>query len=116
MARLFLVLLIWGIWFAPHQAVFAQDDTAAISVRRGEHPAYSRVVFDFLQVPQYQITKAGDRIRLQFTQSHVFDFSVLRNDPLAHIMAIEARLMMIKTGPERSLISWSIPKAASGIF
>ncbi len=112
MARLFLFLLIWGVWLVPYEVVFAQDEATAISVRRGEHPTFSRVVFDFLQVPQYQITKAGDRIRLQFAQKHAFDFSVLRNDPLAHIMAIEAQADDDQNGSGTSLVITINPQSS----
>jgi len=53
-----------------------------IEVRSGDHPNFSRVVFDFTQPPEYSISVADDRLEIAFDRPLAFDFGSLPGDPL----------------------------------
>lgn len=64
-------------------AAFAQ--TGAIPVRGGDHPGFSRVVFDFERIPGHEARLADGRLLLRFDGNHSFDFGVLMRDPLERL-------------------------------
>lgn len=58
---------------------FAQQ---AITVRSGDHPTYSRVVFDWPRNVAYVAELAGDKLEITFSANAIPDFSAVRsNDP-----------------------------------
>ncbi len=67
--------------------VLALPAHAAVSVRGGDHPGFSRIVFDFDRPPHYEAVIEGDRLTVRFDGSYAFDIASLKADPLQRIGA-----------------------------
>ena len=55
---------------------------AAVSVRGGDHPGFSRIVFDFDRPPHYQAAIEDNRLEIRFEGGYAFDLASLKADPL----------------------------------
>ncbi len=71
--RHLLVLMLLTVIPLPAQA--------AVSVRGGDHPGFSRIVFDFDRPPHYAAAIEGDRLEIRFDGSFAFDLASLKADP-----------------------------------
>ncbi|MFC7050510.1 tetratricopeptide repeat protein [Emcibacter nanhaiensis] len=58
---------------------FAQD---TVQVRNGDHPTFSRIVFDWNDPVEYSAAIIGDKLRLTFDQAATPDFGVLPVEPV----------------------------------
>lgn len=68
-------------------ATVARGQSAAVIVRGGDHPDFSRIVFDFERIPDYQAVLEDKRLLLRFAGRRSFDFGTLMRDPLARLAA-----------------------------
>ena len=55
--------------------VLAQDSGTPILVRVGEHPTFSRIVFDWPTKAPYRVEQAGGRATVHFDQPGTLDLS-----------------------------------------
>src|SRR3546814_19915475 len=62
---------------APAVAIAAPSDSGAIRVRAGEHPGFSRLVFDWPQSVPYQITRDGTDALVTFSQAARLDIAAV---------------------------------------
>ena len=58
---------------------FAQDN---VQVRNGDHPTFSRIVFDWNEPVEYSATIIDNKLRLTFDQAAEPDFGVLPAEPV----------------------------------
>ena len=54
----------------------------AVQVRHGEHPTFSRIVFDFPTEIAYQVDKNSDQLVITFDADTTFDLTGIQRDPL----------------------------------
>lgn len=78
------------LFFLLPVTVSAQSRTE-IPIRKGEHETYSRLVLDFVSVPDFRLSREGDELRLLVTGDFALDVSAFASDPLARIR--DARLI-----------------------
>lgn len=93
-ARLLSGLILLMGWSAP---LAAQPQ---ITVRSGDHPDFSRIVFDFTQPPEYSVSLAGDRLTITFDRPFAFDFGSLPEDPLDRLAEPETTVTDVGTRVE----------------
>lgn len=59
----------------------------SVEVRSGDHPNFSRIVFDFAQPPDYSVSLTKGRLTIVFDRPFSFDFGSLPADPLDRLAA-----------------------------
>ncbi|MEM6781908.1 MAG: hypothetical protein AAF569_08610, partial [Pseudomonadota bacterium] len=75
MARNIFILVMVLLWTLP---AYAQEE---VNVRAGVHPSYTRIVFDWPNVPQYQVQKEGDALTVAFQSPARMDLAdILKRD------------------------------------
>lgn len=75
-----------------------------VRVRIGEHPGYSRVVFDWLRYVDYRVRKRQDRLEIEFGRPARLDLSRLTSKPPRYIAAAQAR-----TEGGRTIVEAEVP-------
>ncbi len=69
----------------------ARSTEPTIRVRTGEHPGYSRIVFDWTGPVGYRLIHGGREVTVEFDRSARFDFAKLGRRPARTIARAEAR-------------------------
>ncbi|HYD30409.1 MAG TPA: tetratricopeptide repeat protein [Azospirillaceae bacterium] len=99
---------------APAQAVRAETPAKAapasgptIPVRAGNHPDYSRLVFDWPQAANYTLARNGNQVTITFDKPGKADFSAVSRKPPAFVKGVEqaqtdGRLAVTVTVPSDS--------------
>ena len=67
------------------------QEAAAVGVRIGDHPGYSRLVFDWRRPVDYRVENGGPQATIRFTQPASFDLAALQKKPPRLIRAASAR-------------------------
>lgn len=80
----------------------------AIRVRAGEHPEFSRLVFDWPEAVPYQITRQGDVALVTFARPARLDLTAVRADLPKALRGIEASTMA-----DRVVARLTLPAAAT---
>lgn len=88
--RLAAVALAAFVILAAPASAPAQE-TAAVGVRVGDHPGYSRLVFDWRRPVDYRVENGGPQATIRFTQPASFDLAALQKKPPRLIQAANAR-------------------------
>lgn len=88
--RLAAVALAAFVILAAPATVRAQE-APAVGVRYGDHPGYSRLVFDWRRPVDYRVENGGPQATIRFTQPASFDFAALQKKPPRLIQAASAR-------------------------
>ncbi len=90
--RLIVWLLAFGLTAPAANAETAvpatEPSTPTIVVRTGDHPGYSRIVFDWLEAVDYQIERGGGHVIVTFDRQATFDLSRLRPQPARWIESV----------------------------
>ncbi len=63
--------------------VMAQE---AVEVRNGDHPTFSRIVFDWQEMVSYTPTLTNDRLEIIFDKASIPNWNTLRTEPLKYLM------------------------------
>jgi hypothetical protein len=66
---------------------------SAVRVRAGEHPGFSRLVFDFPQAVSYQISRQGDVALVTFAAPAQLDLGGIPGDPPKALRGLQATTM-----------------------
>src|SRR5690606_32362359 len=67
--------------------------SGAVPVRAGEHDGYSRLVFDWPQPVDYQVTRDGDVALVSFARPQPLDLAALAANPPRTLRAIRSSMM-----------------------
>ena len=79
---LLLVLSVFCVSYA-----LAQSDI--VSIRSGVHPSYTRLVFDWIEKPGYQVDQKGDRLIMTFDKVVSPDLSSVIDRDLPNIRSVK---------------------------
>ena len=86
---------------APETALQARDSDAGdkpeaprdqVKVRIGEHPNFSRVVFDWPGLVDYRVSTDGGRTELRFNRPAEIDLSLFNAAPPKYFLSVEVKL------------------------
>ena len=67
----------------------AADERIRVPVRGGDHPGFSRVVFDWPGAVDYNVTHIGDQVIIRFDRIADFDLANLNASPPKHVYSAE---------------------------
>lgn len=104
MLRALLLSLSLGLTLL---ATTVAAQSGAITMRIGDHPSYSRLVFDFTVPPDYDIRLDGNRLTVDLAREVAVDTARLADDPLERIAAPE-----IRQANGRTIARFSVPADA----
>ena len=76
------------LMFAPAPAA-AQAPTP-VAVRAGQHPGYSRLVFDFPAGVTTQVDRQGATVTLGYTGQHMIDVDPVARRPVGNVLGLAA--------------------------
>ncbi len=107
---LFLSLLLC-LWAAPANA---QD---SVDVRTGAHADYSRLVFEWSNVPSYEVDQQGDSLMINFAKEATPNMSGINTQGLSNIGTVsvaspagEPLVVKVRVAPESKLRHFKIGK------
>ena len=67
----------------------AADERIRVPVRVGDHPGFSRVVYDWPGAVDYNVTHIGDQVIIRFDRIADFDLANLNASPPKHVYSAE---------------------------
>ncbi|MDW3207971.1 MAG: hypothetical protein R8L07_20745 [Alphaproteobacteria bacterium] len=91
----------------PQVAVPAPDEAVALNVRVGEHPNYTRIVFDWPTSTQYSVDRDGRAVTVDFGRAARIDVAALTE---ALPPGIRVAAAVPSTG--RTVVTFAVPAAA----
>ncbi|UTW54172.1 hypothetical protein [Kordiimonas sp. SCSIO 12610] len=99
------VIAMFGLFFMGSQSAALQD-VPVVNVRLGQHPDYSRVVFDFpVEIP-YRAIKDGNRITVTFDANFDPDLSAFNSTNLTFISA-----PVVTKDAGLTIVSFTVPES-----
>ena len=105
--KILLGFAIVAALFLNSVAAPAFQGVPTVNVRVGQHPDYSRVVFDFpVEIP-YRATKNGDRLTITFDATFNPDLSAFDTATLEFISA-----PVVTNGNNETTVSFSVPETS----
>lgn len=83
-----------------------------VKVRVGEHTQYSRIVFEWPNIPNYTVNKQGDQLQIIFEEAGAIDFSALNAQSLKNIGAIsgDGKMVTLNVAPDSTFRNFEIGK------
>ncbi len=72
-------------------------ELSVVQVRRGEHPDFSRIVFDWTAPVGYVVEKRDSSLFVTFDEKAALDLSAVQSEPLRYISGVRASLGDITT-------------------
>lgn len=92
LAGLCLVLLGFCVWLPPAAwaAVNPNGETQTVRVRAGDHPSYSRLVFDWPEAPGFDLVRDGTSLVIAFDRDAGADLANVRRRQPRNIAGLEA--------------------------
>ena len=88
LALCFLVVAPLTSDAAPPVTDAAEPSLPRVLARTGEHPGFSRIVFDWLEVVGYRLERDGGQVKIAFDRQADFDLGRLQPQPARWIDAI----------------------------
>jgi len=103
------VFLVWAVTSALQTPVAAQEaGNSTLRVRAGDHPDYSRLVFDWAEPPEYSMVRDGSQLIIEFDSVVDVDLSNVERRRPRNIRDIA---MVVGGGRLRFLVR--VPETAS---
>lgn len=86
----------------------ARTDGSAVPLRAGEHPTYTRLVFDWPQRVEFDVTTEGEQATIRFASRQPIDLGRLPQFPPRSV-----RNLAWRAQGDGSVVSFAIPEGAS---